>query len=65
MPNMTLEDSMHRIIGYLEIDGRGNKTLRDPHHKILGYYEAGRNVTMDFTHRIVGYGDILASLLNR
>ncbi len=60
---ITLKDDHFRIIGYVEIDDKGNKKLKDSHFKILGYYDAERNVTKDEHFRIVGYGDILTTLL--
>ena len=63
MQRITLKDSHFQIIGYVEINDDGKKTLKDSHFMIKGYYEPRQNVTKDSNFRIVGYGDILTSLL--
>ena len=63
MERITLKDASFRIIGYVDVDSKGNKTLRNEKFQILGYYKANQNVTQDSSFRIVGRGDILTSLL--
>lgn len=63
MQRITLKDNRFRIIGYVDVDDKGNKTLKDDRFRIKGYYQANGNVTKDERFRIVGYGDILTTLL--
>lgn len=63
MQRITLKDNRFRIIGYVDVDDKGNKTLKDDRFRIKGYYQASGNVTKDERFRIVGYGDILTTLL--
>ena len=60
---ITLKDNLNRIIGYIEIRNNGDKVLKDQDNRIKGYYVAEFNTTKDANNRIVGYGDILTSLL--
>lgn len=63
MQRIALKDNRFRIIGYVDVDDKGNKTLKDDRFRIKGYYQASGNVTKDERFRIVGYGDILTTLL--
>ena len=63
MQRITLKDNHFKIIGYVDVDDKGNKTLRDDHFRIKGYYQVSGNATKDDHFRIVGYGDILTTLL--
>lgn len=59
-----LRDFYNRIIGYIETDSiTGDKVGRDFYNRIIGYYKKNLNQTTDFYGRIVGKGDILASLI--
>ena len=53
----TIRDFTGKIIGYIEIDNKGNKTIRNFYREILGYYDAQQDVTRDFYRRIIARGD--------
>lgn len=63
MATQTLKDSSHRIIGYIDTDSSGKQTIKDASHRIKGYYDPNTNKTKDSSHRIVGTGNLLTSLL--
>lgn len=63
MERITLKDNRFRIIGYVEIDDKGNKKLKDERFRILGYYDARSNTTKDERFHIIAHGDILTTLL--
>ena len=52
-----------RIIGYIYIDKQGKKTVKNYTGKILGYYHPDRNVTTDYTGKILNRGDASSALL--
>ena len=54
-----------KIIGYIYVDGKGDKTVKNFSGKILGYYYADRNVTTNFSGKILAQGDISSALLFR
>ena len=54
-----------KIIGYIQIDNKGNKVVRDFYRRILGKYDKASNTTRDFYGRIVARGDQSSMLLNR
>lgn len=58
-----IKDFYNRIIGYVETKPNGDKIGYDFYLRIVGYYEKNSNVTKDFYRRIVGRGDMLASLI--
>lgn len=59
----TIKDRNHRIIGYIETRSDGTQVAKDATHRILGYYEARNDRTEDASRRIIGYGNLLASLI--
>ena len=62
----TIRDFNGRILGYIETDSITNDQIgRDFYNVIVGYYDAKQKVTRDFYRRIVGRGNILASLIMR
>lgn len=60
---IAIRDFGGKILGWIEIDERGDKTVRDFPGKILGYYRKDRDVTTDFTGRIIARGDMATSLI--
>lgn len=60
-----LRDRNHKPIAAIEIKDNGDKVLRDMNHnrRPIGYYDKLTDSTRDINHRIIGYGDILTSLL--
>lgn len=59
----TVRDFYNRILGYIEVDDKGNKIAKDFYRRILGKYDAKQDVTRDFYNRIIAKGDITASLI--
>ncbi len=60
---LVLKDSRFNILGYVEVSDNGDKVLKDRCFNIKGYYNARTDTTKDSHFNIVGYGDLLASLL--
>lgn len=52
-----------KIIGYIQIDDKGNKIVRDFYRRILGKYDKASNTTRDFYGRIVARGDQSSMML--
>lgn len=53
-----------RILGILYTMSNGRLELRSPNGgKILGYYEADRDTTIRPNGEVVGYGNLLMTLL--
>lgn len=65
MEKEIIRDFYGKILGSIETDSNGNKIVRDFYGKILGYYNKTANVTQDFYKRVIGRGDLSASLLYR
>lgn len=59
----TIRDFYRKILGYIEIDGSGNKVARDFYRQIVARYDAKQNVTRDYYGRIIGNGDLTAAML--
>ena len=63
MPKQYLRDKRGRILGWLD-DGVGSKMcIRDWQGKIWGWYDPKTDFTRDKQGRIVGRGNLLATLL--
>jgi len=54
-----------RIIAILTHENNGDITVRDFSGRILGYYRKSRDVTTDFSGRVLYYGNAAAALINR
>ena len=63
MNRQTIKDFSGKIIGYIDIDDKGNKVVRKFNLMIVGRYDAKLDVTRDFQGRIIAQGDTSASLL--
>lgn len=63
MSTQTLKDSKFRIIGYIETRPDGTQVGKDDKFRIKGYYDPKSNKTKDAKFRIVGEGNLLASLI--
>ena len=63
MAQQILKDKNFRIIGYIDTDSSGKQTIKDPNFRIKGYYDPKANQTKDLNFRIVGSGNLLATLL--
>ncbi|MGZ8287777.1 MAG: hypothetical protein ACXW2U_02470 [Telluria sp.] len=64
MQRQTLKDSRHRIIGFIDTASDGRQTARDQRFHVVGYYEPQTNLTKDGRFRVVGYGNLLPSLIS-
>ena len=58
----TLRDSSNHILGYIYDDG-DKLVIKDDSNHLKGYYYKRDNVTKDPSNRIVGYGNLLTTLL--
>lgn len=58
-----IRDFNGTILGYIYVDGKGDKTAKDFTGKILGYYYADRDVTTNFYGKILTRGDTASALL--
>lgn len=63
MSRQTLKDAQFRVLGYIDTAADGKQTARDAHFRVLGYYEPSRDVTKDASFRVIGHGNMLASLI--
>lgn len=63
MSTQTLKDSKYRIIGYIETRPDGTQVGKDEKYRVKGYYDPKTNKTKDANYRIVGEGNLLASLI--
>ena len=63
MTTQTLKDASYRIIGYIDTRSDGAQTGKDAQYRIVGYYDPKSNNTKDGQYRIVGHGNLLASLV--
>ena len=63
MDEIVVKNSASQIIGYIMVDGDGNKTVMDFYKRILGRYDAGSDIVRDVHGRIVARGDAAALLL--
>ena len=61
----TLKDGMGRIVATIETDDRGVQTIRTQLGRILGTYDPKTNMTRTFLGVIVGYGNLLRSLIEK
>ncbi len=52
-----------QVIGYIETRIDGKLVAKDTRYRIRGYYDAETNQTRDFTYKIVGQGNLLASMV--
>ena len=59
-----IKDFSQKILGILETDANGNQTVRNfPGRQILGYYKKDRDVTTDFSGRIISRGNTVIALI--
>ncbi len=60
-----IRDKDNNIIGYIDTLVNGDKQIRTPDQKILGTYVKEKGVTINSKHVVIGYGNLLESLLNK
>ena len=63
MNRQTIKDFSGKIIGFIDVDDKGNKVVRKFNLMIVGRYDAKLDVTRDFQGRIIAQGDVCGSLL--
>ncbi len=63
MKEIVVRKVNYQIIGYIQVDGSGNKTVTDFYRRVLGRYDAGSDAVYDFNGRMVARGDAAAILL--
>jgi len=63
MSTQVLKDRNSKILGYIEIKPDGSQVGKDYYQRIKGYYNPKTNQTKDFYQRVVGTGNLLASLI--
>ena len=59
----TIKSFSGYILGYLDTDSSGDVTAKDFSGRILGYYRKSRNVTTDFSGRILFYGNCAVAFI--
>lgn len=64
MSRQTLKDVHFKVIGYIDTDNSGKQTGKDAHFHTVGYYDPRNDRTTDAHFRVVGHGNILASLIH-
>lgn len=63
MHKLSLKDNIGRVLGTIEIKLDGKKELYDSIGIYLGSYSPKENMTRDNIGVVVGYGDLLTTLL--
>ena len=63
MTKETIRDWTGKILGFIETDNEGKKTVRKFSGEIVGFYYPKRNVTTDFSGRMIAQGDCSSGLL--
>ena len=63
MSRQTLKDNNFRIIGFIETRPDGIQVLKNASFQTQGYYHPSNNLTKDEYFRIIGYGNLLTTLL--
>ena len=63
MEDQVLRDRMNRRLGVIKTDARGIQTLYDAMNRRKGTYDPKTNVTRDTMNRMIGTGNLLATLL--
>lgn len=63
MADQELRDKMNRLIGRIKQRSDGKLEIRDDMNRLKGTYDPKSNETRDGMNRIVGRGNLLATLL--
>lgn len=64
MRRQILKNSVHHVIGYVDVDDHtGKQTLLDEWFHKLGYFDPKTNSTTDEYFRRIGTGNLLTTLL--
>jgi hypothetical protein len=51
------------IVGFIETRPDGKLVAKDTRLRIRGHYDPKTNETRDFTYKVVGHGNLLASMV--
>ena len=65
MADRILRDSNGRLLGRISRHGDGRTEIRDQNSRLMGRYDPKEDKTRDRNSRVVGYGDLLSSLLDK
>lgn len=65
MNTQALRDRNLRLLAHIDTRSNGMQYLRGPLNQPLGHYDPKTNQTYDQHHRLVGYGNLLNTLLSR
>ncbi len=63
MNRQRLTDCTYRTIGYIDTAPNGKQTAHNAQFRTVGHYDPHTNKTVDGQYRLVGHGNLLASLL--
>ena len=63
MPDQQLKDKSGKLIGTIKTQVGGKQEIRDASGRIKGTFDPKSNVTKDNSGRLVGTGNLLATLL--
>lgn len=63
MKEQTIKDYYGKILGYIRTETNGDKTAFDFYRRKLGSWDKKKDITKDWTGRIISKGDSLASLI--
>lgn len=64
MDRQALKDARHHTIGYIDTAADGKQACRDARYHVVGYYDPHTNLTRDARFRMIGSGDLPATLLS-
>lgn len=63
MKRQKLTDARYQALGYIDTAADGRQTGRDAQLHAIGYYDPHTDTTRDAQRRLVGKGNLLASLI--
>jgi hypothetical protein len=64
MTTQVIKDARFHILGYIDTKPDGSQVAKNAQFKILGYYDPRMDCTKDAQFHIIGYGNLLASLIH-
>jgi len=63
VPDQVLRDKSNRLLGKIRELSSGKFEIRDASNRLKGNYDPKTNTTRDSSNRLVGKGNLLATLL--
>lgn len=63
MADQELRDRSNKLLGKIKSLSNGKLEIRDASNRLKGTYDPKRNETFDSSNRLVGKGNLLATLL--